>query len=299
MMVTVMQIREVRMTVTERLVHVDVAMRLAGRGSRRVGVLVVFVVDVRVRVLERVVVVLVVVPLGQVKPYARPHEDRGEGNPPGERLMEREGARDRSHERRGREVRPRPSGAQETEGEDEQDEARAVAQEADNARAEKAGGGGQGACWATASRTLIDPAARPLTAAICSGSPPDTMRVRLLSIAHARQAPVTSRADPSRASASDGFHDRTAAPPAMAAMPMAIRASKFSRKMDQASSAVKTPSRFSRSEDWTAVPAARPYMSNTGPMMPPAATAPPSHGRSCRLSGASDSTCPANRRASR
>jgi hypothetical protein len=114
-------------------------------------VLVVLVVDVRVRVLEGLVLVLVVVARGQVKPHARPHEDGGERDPPGERLME--------------------------------------------------------------------------------------------------QAPVTSRADASTGNACDGFHDSTAAPPAMAAMPRAIRASKFSRKTDQARSAVKTLSRFSRSED--------------------------------------------------
>jgi hypothetical protein len=50
----------------------------------------------------------------------------------------------------------------------------------------------------------------------------------------------------------------------MAPMPVAIRASKLARKKDQASRAVKTPSRFSKSDDCTAVPAARPYVSSTG-----------------------------------
>lgn len=131
MMVTVMQIREVRVTMTERRVHVGMAMRLAGRGSRRMGVPVVLVVDVRVRVLEGLVLVLVVVALGQVKPHARPHEDGSERDPPGERLMERESASDCPHEGRGREVRSRPSRAQESQGEHEQDEARPVSHQAD------------------------------------------------------------------------------------------------------------------------------------------------------------------------
>ena len=76
-MVTVMQIREVRVAMTKRLVQVDVAMRLAGRSPRRVGVLVVLVVDMCVGVLERLVPVLVVVPLGEVKPHAGAHEDGG------------------------------------------------------------------------------------------------------------------------------------------------------------------------------------------------------------------------------
>jgi hypothetical protein len=139
-MVPMVQIREVRVAVTEPRVHVGMAMRLAGRSSRRVGVLVVLVVDVRVRVLERLVLVLVFVPLGEVKPHAGPHETPGEEGLPGQRLMERDGACDRSHEGRGREVRPRPSGAQETKGEDEQDETRAVSQEADDARAENGRG---------------------------------------------------------------------------------------------------------------------------------------------------------------
>ncbi len=71
------QVREVGMAVTEWPVHVEVAVRLPGRSSRLVGVLVMLVVDVRVRVLERLVVVLVVVPLGEVKPHAGPHEDAG------------------------------------------------------------------------------------------------------------------------------------------------------------------------------------------------------------------------------
>jgi hypothetical protein len=75
------------------------------------------------------------------------------------------------------------------------------------------------------------------------------MRVRLLSMAQARHAAATSSADTSSTGTPTAFHDRTTAPVAMDIIPMAIRVSKLSRKNDQASIAVKTPSRFSMSDD--------------------------------------------------
>jgi hypothetical protein len=85
-MVAVVQVREVRVAVTERLVHVGMAVRLSGRSSRSVGMPVVLVVDVRMGVLERLVLVLVVMPLGEMEPHARPHENRGEERSPVQRL---------------------------------------------------------------------------------------------------------------------------------------------------------------------------------------------------------------------
>ncbi len=41
------------------------------------GVVVMLVVNVCVRVLEHLVVMLMIVPLGQVKPHAGPHEAAG------------------------------------------------------------------------------------------------------------------------------------------------------------------------------------------------------------------------------
>jgi len=141
----------------------------------------------------------------------------------------------------------------------------------------------------------MEPAASPLRLAICIGSPADTIRVRLLSIAQARQAPATSSADPSSTILAAGFHARIIAPIAIDIMPIAIRVLTCSRNNDQARSAVKTPSRLSRSEDWTAVPAARPYVSSTGPMTPPKTMAPASQRRSSRLSGASGTERPRKR----
>jgi len=63
--------------VTEWPVRVTMGVRLPGWSSRVVGVLVMLVVNVCVRMLERLVVVLVGVALRQVKPDAGPHEAAG------------------------------------------------------------------------------------------------------------------------------------------------------------------------------------------------------------------------------
>jgi hypothetical protein len=86
MMMAVMQVREVRVVVAERLVGVGMAVRLSRRSPRRVGIPVVLVVDVCVRVLERLVLMLVVMPLGEMEPHPRPHQDRGEERSPAQRL---------------------------------------------------------------------------------------------------------------------------------------------------------------------------------------------------------------------
>jgi hypothetical protein len=99
-----------------------------------VGVLVVLVVDVGVRVLERLVLMLVLVPLGEMEPHPTSHEHRGEEGARGQRFVEGDGGDDRPRERGGREVRSGPGAAQTTKGEDEQDEARAVSEEADETR---------------------------------------------------------------------------------------------------------------------------------------------------------------------
>jgi hypothetical protein len=75
--VPVVQVRVVGVAVTEWPVHVKVAVRFPGRSSRVVGMLVILVVNVCVRMLERLVAMLVVVSLGEVKPHADPHEGAG------------------------------------------------------------------------------------------------------------------------------------------------------------------------------------------------------------------------------
>jgi len=75
--VAVVKIREVGVAGTEWPVHVGVAVRLPGWSPRVVCVLVMLVVNVYVRVLEHLVVVLMIGPLGQMKPHAGPHEAAG------------------------------------------------------------------------------------------------------------------------------------------------------------------------------------------------------------------------------
>ena len=77
-LVTMVQVREVGMAVTDRCVDVRMTVRLAGRGPRFVRVLMVFVMDVGMRVLDCLVLVLVIVPLREMKPHAQSHQDRGE-----------------------------------------------------------------------------------------------------------------------------------------------------------------------------------------------------------------------------
>lgn len=73
----------------------------------------------------------------------------------------------------------------------------------------------------------------------------------------------------------------------MAAMPVAIRVSKCSRKTNQARRAVSTPSRFNRRETCEAAAPDSPSMRSPGPITPPATIAARSHGASALRIGAS------------
>jgi hypothetical protein len=68
MLVTMMDVRRVGMTVTDRLVRVLVRMRLARRILLAVHMLVMLVVHVAVSVCQRGVRVDVLVPLGEMQP---------------------------------------------------------------------------------------------------------------------------------------------------------------------------------------------------------------------------------------
>src|SRR5437764_14198732 len=74
----VVDVRVVRVAVPQRLVAVRVAVRLAGRVVGAVFVPVVFVVDVPVVVFQRLVLVFVLVPLGQVQPHPETHQAGGQ-----------------------------------------------------------------------------------------------------------------------------------------------------------------------------------------------------------------------------
>ena len=73
----VVQVRIMRMAVHQGLVPMNVRMRLPAIPVRSVGMLVMQVVRVRVRVLERLVDMLVLMALAYVQPHARGHQGRG------------------------------------------------------------------------------------------------------------------------------------------------------------------------------------------------------------------------------
>ena len=72
--VAVVDVREMWVTVCERLVAVGVGMRITGRIIRSMGMLVMRVVAVWVRVPERRVCVVVHVALREMQPDAERHE---------------------------------------------------------------------------------------------------------------------------------------------------------------------------------------------------------------------------------
>ena len=78
MAVAVMRVRIVGMRMRQRLVPVRVRVPRPRSDRLTVGVLVMRVVPVLVGVLQWLVRVPVLVPLGQVQPDARGHQDRGD-----------------------------------------------------------------------------------------------------------------------------------------------------------------------------------------------------------------------------
>ena len=165
-----------------------------------VRVPVVLVVDVAVLVLQALVGMLVLVPLGEMQPEARaPSGAPATSSCAGHRLAEQHDGEHGADEGREREIGAGAGGAEMAQRQHEQHQADAVAEEADHA-------GRRAACRrragvrpaASASTRLTAPATRPLIMAICTGSAADSLRVRLLSMPQARQAPAMSKAPQSR-----------------------------------------------------------------------------------------------------
>src|SRR5215471_12622263 len=129
---------------------------------------------------------------------------------------------------------------------------------------------------------LNGPAINPFNMAICNGSASETLRVRLLSSPHATQAPTIASGPTMLSKVGAPDHDNTAAPATRLAMPIAIRRSKFSWKMNHAIKAVAAPSTVRRSEAVAALVRARPNISRSGPRTPPTPIAAASHGKSAR-----------------
>ena len=69
-----MHVGHMRMLVPQAHVAVRMAVRLGPRRARRMLVPVMLVVHVTVLVLQRLVVVLMLVPLGEMEPYAERHQ---------------------------------------------------------------------------------------------------------------------------------------------------------------------------------------------------------------------------------
>ena len=77
MAMPMMRVREVRMAMRERLMAVPMTMRTTGRCPLVMQMLVMGIVDVRVRVFHRLVGVRVPMLLGQVQPDAQGHQGGG------------------------------------------------------------------------------------------------------------------------------------------------------------------------------------------------------------------------------
>lgn len=108
-------------------------MRFAGRVIRRVRVLVVLVVGMPVFVFQWLVVMRVSVALGEVQPDTGSHQKSGDGKAGRNRFAEEEHG----------DHRARASGAEMPQRQHEEDEAHAVAQDANQANGGKRGDGRQ------------------------------------------------------------------------------------------------------------------------------------------------------------
>ena len=129
--------------------------------------------------------------------------------------------------------------------------------------------------------TLMRPATQPLSAAMNIASEAETLRVRLLSIAHDAQASaMRSGPAPPLIPTGPAGHESTTPPATISTMPNTMRRSAFSRKTTHAITAVSTASRFNNREAVAAAVWARPNMSSNGPSTPPRAIAPSSQGHS-------------------
>ena len=98
MPVPVMNVGVMRVRMKQGLVPVRVAVRLASRVVRTVGVLVMFIVGVEVVMLHRFVLMLVFMAFGQVQPHPQSHQDGGETEADGQPVAQNQNRDDRAHE---------------------------------------------------------------------------------------------------------------------------------------------------------------------------------------------------------
>ena len=127
---------------------------------------------------------------------------------------------------------------------------------------------------------FVHPATSPLLPAMKSASDAETLRVRLLSMAQAKQAPTKASGPTNEAEEGPVGHANTSPPMTINNMPTTIRRSVLSRNTTHASTAVSTDSRFKNNDAVEAAVCASPTISNSGPNTPPKAMAPKSQGHS-------------------
>ena len=84
----VVQVREMPMAMHKLAVLMRMNVRLVWRVFLRMGMLVMSVVHMGVLVLQGLVGMLMLMPLREVKPEAKPHQEGGDGQPGGHRLAE-------------------------------------------------------------------------------------------------------------------------------------------------------------------------------------------------------------------
>ena len=100
----VVKVREVTMAVGGGSMDVPVGVRLPAGGVWLVGVVVMNVVPMKVIMSQRLVRVLVDVPLAEVQPHASAHQQATHQEMAGERLTEGDDGQDSTHEWRGRKI---------------------------------------------------------------------------------------------------------------------------------------------------------------------------------------------------
>ena len=122
------------MRVPYGLMFVEMRVRLAWRIEGAMGVLVVFIMDVRMGVRHRLMNVLVFMMLGQVQPHAGRHQRASNSELHGDRFAQRDHRSGAADEWSRGEIGACSRRAEMAQSDDEQGEAHAVAEEADNTR---------------------------------------------------------------------------------------------------------------------------------------------------------------------
>ena len=192
MLMTVMEIRVMRMLVPNPRVSVPVAVGLSVWIGRRMVVLVVHIVDVTMLVLDRLMQVLVVMRLGEVQIDTNPHEKCGADQGKSWRLAEQRQRKGCADKWSRREVGASARRSQVAEAKHKHHQTDAIPDESHRR------GGGKRCCsrqWRAMTerhREIHCACGHPFIMAICSGSAALSLRVRLLSMPHDTQARTIS-----------------------------------------------------------------------------------------------------------